>query len=154
MGHARRSFDWLVGHEKILMLATLALIVAVVLQLRFCGSDVSSTVSASQPQTLTNSSAGTPGRLTGTWEMSLAKPKGGVQNWTLTLTQNGEDLSGALTSEGGDLPVSGKVKGDEVSLSAKKFGVTVAFPAKVEGETMTGTMKALMITRKWTAKRK
>ena len=86
--------------------------------------------------------------------MSVEKKKGGVQNWILTLSQDGDKLSGVISSEGGDLPVNGMIKGDEVSLSAKKFGVTLEFPARVEGETMTGTMKALMIRRQWTARRK
>ena len=152
MENLSRSFDWLVEHEKVLILTTSILIIALGLQLRFCQRNVASDVTVSQ--TLTNSNASINGRLTGIWAMSVEKKKGGVQNWILTLSQDGDKLSGVISSEGGDLPVNGMIKGDEVSLSAKKFGVTVEFPARVEGETMTGTMKALMIRRQWTARRK
>jgi len=130
---------------------------ALVVQVRFCRKTIVPDATVSSNQTKLESpvtSMVTPGRLTGTWDMSVQKKHGGVQNWTLTLTQNGEVLSGVLTSEGGDLPVSGTIKGNQISLAAKKFGITVEFPAKVDGEMMTGTMKALMISREWTAKRR
>jgi hypothetical protein len=86
--------------------------------------------------------------------MTVPKKKGGAQNWTLTLTQNGNDLSGVLTSEGGDLAVNGTIRGKEISLVAKKYGVTVEFPARLDGEIMRGTMRALTVTKEWTAKRR
>jgi hypothetical protein len=92
--------------------------------------------------------------LTGIWDMSVQKKSGGVQNWRLTLRQEGDALSGVITSEGGDLPVNGTVKGNEISLSAKRFGATVYFPATFDGETMTGTMSVLMIRRQWSATRR
>ena len=153
----RQLFDWLIDHEKFLIGATFVLIVALVLQMRFCDGNVGSDVTVSRNQTGTNPTAstpGSPGSLTGVWEMSVQKKNGGVQNWTLRLNQNGEALSGIIRSEGGDLPVSGTIKGDEISLSAKRFGTTVEFPARLDGETMTGTMKALMVRRQWTAKRR
>ncbi|MBV9958641.1 MAG: hypothetical protein JO360_09475 [Acidobacteria bacterium] len=112
------------------------------------------TVSSNQTKTSSPGSNSSPVGLTGVWEMSVQKKSGGTQNWTLTLTQNGEALSGVIRSEGGDLPVNGSIKGEELSLSAKRFGTTVEFPAKFDGETMTGKMKALMIERQWTARRR
>jgi hypothetical protein len=153
----RGLFNWLVKHEKLLLVMTLALVVALVLQMRFCGRSIVSeaTVTSTQtelksPEPKTTSSAG---GLTGVWEMTVPN-KRGAQIWTLTLTQNGKDLSGVLTSEGGDLPVSGTIKGNEIDLVAKKYGVTVEFPARLDGEVMRGTMRALTVTRQWTAKRK
>ena len=136
------------------MLVTATLTVALALQIRFCGRHIDPSVSVPQQKTATKLISSDLGRLTGTWEMKVEKRKGGVQNWTLTLTQDGEVLSGVITSEGGDLPVTGTIKGDEVRLSATRLGLTVEFPAKIEGEGMVGTMKALMIRRRWTAKRK
>lgn len=151
----RHLFDWLVGHEKFLAAMTFALIVALVLQVRFCGSNAGPSVSSNQAETNPSVQASvSPGGLSGIWEMSVQKKSGGLQTWTLTLTQNGETLSGVIKSEGGDLPVSGTIKGDEISLSAKRYGTTVEFPARFDGETMTGTMNALMISRQWTAKRR
>jgi len=153
----RRLFNWLIEHEKFLTVVTLALLITLVLQMRFCGGKTGHDVTVSSNQTKLESpgtNMGMPGSLTGIWEMSVQKRSGGVQNWTLTLTQNGEALSGIITSEGGDLPVSGTIKGNEINLSGKKFGTTVEFPAKFDGEVMTGTMKALIISRQWTAKRR
>jgi hypothetical protein len=86
--------------------------------------------------------------------MSVQKRKGGVQTMTLTLAQNGEALSGVIKSEGGDLTVTGTIKERAINLTAKRFGFTVEFPATFDGEMMTGTMRALTVTRQWTAKRK
>ena len=136
---------------------TLVLMIALVLEVRYCHSKVGSDVTVSSNQAETNppvQTSGSPGGLTGIWEMSVQKKSGGIQNWTLTLTQNGEALSGVITSEGGDLPVNGTIKGDEISLSATRFGTTVEFPARFDGKTMMGTMNVLMIRRQWTAKRR
>jgi hypothetical protein len=157
MQRMRHLFDWLIEHEKSLIAMTFVLMVALVVQARFCGSNVGSDVTVSRNQAETTppvQTSGSPSGLTGIWEMSVQKKSGGVQNWTLTLTQNGDALSGVITSEGGDLPVNGTIKGDEISLSARRFGTTVDFPATFDGTTMTGTMKALMIRRQWTAKRR
>jgi len=85
--------------------------------------------------------------------MSLQRRNGGTQTWTLTLEQNGEMLKGVINSEGGDLPVAGTIKGKSINLSAKRFGVTLEIPATLNGDTMTGTMHALTVTLRWTAKR-
>ena len=85
--------------------------------------------------------------------MSVQKPKGGAQIWTLTLSQNGEKLSGVINSEGGDLAVTGTIKGQSIDLSAKRFGVILELPATLQGDTMNGTMRVLMIKRQWIAKR-
>ncbi|MBV9209982.1 MAG: hypothetical protein JOZ52_05105 [Acidobacteria bacterium] len=153
----RRLFNWLIEHEKFLTVVTLALVITLVLQIRFCGDRNGSGVNISSNQTerkFPETNGGAPDGLTGVWEMSVQKRSGGEQNWTLTLTQNGEALSGVIRSEGGDLPVSGTIQGNDINLSAKKFGTTVEFPAKFDGEVMRGTMKALIISRQWTAKRR
>lgn len=153
----RQIFNWLIKQEKLLIALTFVLMVALVLQIRFCGSNVGSDATVSRNQAETSPpvhTSASPSGLTGIWEMSVQKKSGGVQNWTLTLTQNDESLSGIIRSEGGDLPVSGTIKGNEISLSARRFGTTVEFPAKFDGNTMTGTMHALTISRQWTAKRR
>ena len=153
----RQLFDWLIAHEKGLMAVAFVLMIALVVQLKFCGSKVAPDVGVSSNQTETTSpvqTSASPGDLTGIWEMTVQKKRGGVQNWTLKLAQNGDALSGVITSEGGDLPVNGTRKGQEISLSARRFGATVEFPATYDGETMTGTMKILTISRQWSAKRR
>ena len=150
----RKYFDWLVRHEKVVLAITCALVIALVVQMKFCTARVEPEATLRQPEAsriaqTSNSANGVAGR----WEMSIQKPKGGTQTWTLTLEQNGEMLKGVITSEGGDLPVTGSIKGQSISISAKKFGVILEFPATLSGDTMIGTMRALTVKRQWTAKR-
>ena len=150
------GFEWLVRHEKLVAAITFSLVIALVVQIKFCKTrvepDASLIVSpqgASGSTSSSNSSFGISGR----WEMSLQRRNGGTQTWTLTLEQNGEMLKGVINSEGGDLPVAGTIKGKSINLSAKRFGVTLEIPATLNGDTMTGTMHALTVTLRWTAKR-
>lgn len=131
------------------------LVNALVVQIKFCKVPVAPEAilipSHPEPSPFVSSSTSTVS-VAGKWEMSVPNKKG-VQKWTLTLEQNGEILKGVIASEGGDLPVSGTIKGRAINLSAQRFGVTVDFPATLSGEMMTGSMRALTVTRQWTAKR-
>src|SRR4030095_12242826 len=152
----KKWFEWLVQHEKLVVAITFALAIALVVQMRFCKTHPSPEATlilnpqGAQP---TAPPASSPTGISGTWRMIVQKPKGGTQIWTLTLEQNGESLTGMINSEGGDLPVAGTIKGQSINLSAKRFGVTVEFPARLSGDTIAGTMRALTVTRQWTARR-
>lgn len=149
-------FEWLVEHEKLVVAITFALAIALVAQMRFCKTRLvpdATLILSPQGAQPTAPPAGSLTGISGTWQMIVQKPKGGTQIWTLTLEQNGESLKGVINSEGGDLPVAGTIKGQSINLSAKRFGVTVEFPARLDGDTMTGSMRALTVTRQWTAKR-
>lgn len=153
----RGKMKWLVKHEKVVALFTLILLIALVVQLKFCGAQVEPEITLQESQPRANQNASTPDAsqsVAGKWEMSIKKRSGGAQVWTLTLEQKGETLKGVINSEGGDLDVSGTIKGLSVNLAAKRFGVIVEFPATLEGDTMKGTMRALTVTREWTATRK
>ena len=164
----REWFQWLVRHEKLLAIITGALLIALIVQMKSYQTRVEPDANLTSQQAQASPTApplSQPERsrtapapsstegISGTWEMSIHKPKGGIQTWTLTLEQSGEILKGVINSEGGDLPVTGTIKGRSISLSAKRFGVTVEFPATLNGDSMTGEMHALTITRQWTAKR-
>jgi len=156
MSSIKEYFDWLVRHEKLVATITLALVVALGVQLKFCTARVGPQADAPPGQPREVPAARPPGsvsNIAGKWEMIVEKKKGGEQIWTLTLEQSGESLKGVINSEGGDLPVTGSVKGQSISLSATRYGVTVEFPATHDGDTMRGTMRALTITRQWRAKR-
>jgi hypothetical protein len=154
------SFAWLVRHEKLLAALTLTLLLALFVQIRFYRGRVETEASplVIQEPTTTGRDATTARAaqksVAGIWEMSLRKKNGGAQIWTLTLAQDGDALKGNINSEGGDLPVAGAIKGNVINLSAKRYGVTVEFPATLEGDEMRGTMRALVVERTWTAKRK
>jgi hypothetical protein len=145
-------FEWLVRHERLLTAVAVLLIIALVVQVKFCKGRFRP--EGAQPrESQAPRPPGPSADVAARWEMSIKKKSGGAQTWTLKLEQNGEALTGVITSEGGDLPVSGTIKGRAVTLSAKRYGVTVEFPATVEGDTMTGTMRALSVNRQWVAKR-
>ena len=151
-------FDWLVRHEKLVVAITISLVIALVVQMKFCKTKtriepepilILGPPGVSQTATSSSSTNGVAGK----WEMTIPRKKGRTQTWTLSLEQNGEMLKGVLNSEGGDLPVTGTIKGKSINLSAKRFGVTLEIPATLNGDTMTGTMHALTVTLHWTAKR-
>ena len=164
----KRYFDWLIEHEKLLVCVNLLLIVLVVIQLKFCKSNLDPITNISQVSNTVERPGDlvkrTPGdfekpadsiiNIAGTWDMNVKKRRGGTQSWTLKLDQHGEDLSGVINSEGGDLSVDGTIKGQAVNLFAKRLGVTVEFPATVNGDTMAGEMRVLTVNRFWTAKRR
>ena len=152
----REYFEWLVRREKLVVSITLALVAALAVQIRFCKARVEpqAVMPPSRPQAgPVARSPGSVRSVAGRWEMIIEKRKGGAQTWTLTLEQSGEALKGVINSEGGDLPVTGSIKGQSINLSAKRFGVIVEFPATFDGDTMTGTMRALTVTRQWRARR-
>ncbi len=148
-----RVFDWLVRREKFVVAVTFALLIALVIQLKYGHRPAETEIITLQSSTaLAKPIAGSKVGISGTWKMIVPNKKG-HQTWTLKLEQNGEQLKGVLTSEGGDLDVTGTIKGQTINMSAKKFGVTVEFPATLNGETMAGLMRALTVERRWTAKR-
>jgi hypothetical protein len=147
------SFEWLVRHERLVATAAVLLVIALVVQVKFCKRPVGT--EGAQPQaSQTPRPPGSSPNVAGRWEMSVPNRSGRAQTWILTLEQNDDALTGVITSEGGDLPVSGTIEGRAFTLSAKRYGVTVEFPGVVEGDTMTGTMRALTVNRQWVAKRK
>jgi hypothetical protein len=152
----REYVEWIVGHEKLVVAITFALVIALIVQMNFCKARIEpeANLPSSQPRAdQFTQPSGSTGNVAGRWEMSIQRRKGGTQTWTLTLEQNGEVIKGVINSEGGDLPVAGTIRGQSIKLSAKRFGVTVEFPATLTGDTMTGTMRAMTVTRPWTAKR-
>ena len=153
----RAYFDWLVRHERLVACVSLILMIALVVQVKLGNRRVTSDVITPQSRALARPSEmplDSIVNVAGTWDMRVLKRRGGTQNWTLMLEQNGTRLSGTINSEGGDLPVNGTIEGRNISLSAERFGVTVEFPATFNGDTMTGTMRVLTVNRQWTATRR
>jgi hypothetical protein len=153
----RNYFEWFIRHEKLIATITLVLVIALVLQMKYCKARVEpeSEMLVLRPQAGPTSQPPPNGAsgVSGKWLMTVEKKKGGTQTWTLTLEQSGEALKGVINSEGGDLPVTGTIKGKSINLSAKRYGVSVEFPATLDGDTMVGTMSVLTVTRQWRAKR-
>jgi biopolymer transport protein ExbD len=116
----RKCFDWLIEHEKLLVGVILILVVALIVQIKFCKTRVESDVdlAQNQPSSQLESFSDSTINVTGTWEMSVQKRSGTAETWTLKLKQEGERLTGTINSLGGDLPVEGTIKGQEINLSA------------------------------------
>lgn len=155
----KSCWDYLVEHEKAVIVVTLFLVFALFWQLKSKNAHSEPTTDSLQTRA-GDDAANRAGRssdaarnVAGVWEMSVQK-KNGTQNWTLKLKQDGERLTGVINSEGGDLPVAGTIKGEAINLSAKRFGATAEFPATITGDIITGEMRVLTVKRQWTAKRR
>ncbi len=81
----------------------------------------------------------------GTWELTLDTPMG-AQKATLTLTSDGDSLSGKLTGgPGGELEIEdGKVDGNDLSYKFKitsPMAIEVEVTATVDGDSISGSAK-------------
>ena len=81
----------------------------------------------------------------GTWELTLDTPMG-AQKAKLTLTSDGDSLSGKLTGgPGGELEIEdGKVDGNDISYKFKitsPMAIEVEVTATVDGDSISGSAK-------------
>jgi hypothetical protein len=95
--------------------------------------------------------------LTGDWDMTIASPQG-TNTVKVTLTQDGESVSGLLKSQFGELPVTGALTGDDLniafSLPIQGQLVDIVMTGKVVGPTLAGTVQFGGFGEgDWTAKR-
>jgi len=81
----------------------------------------------------------------GTWQLTINTPLG-TQQSMLTISVNGESLSGTQSAASGDeRPIEdGKIAGDSLSWKAsisRPMPMTLEFSATVQGDSMTGSVK-------------
>jgi hypothetical protein len=81
----------------------------------------------------------------GTWKLTVNTPMGPQQS-TLTISANGNALTGTQSAGHGDgQPIAdGKVSGDNVSWSSsitRPMPMTLAFSGTVNGDTISGSVK-------------
>src|SRR5215470_19451642 len=89
----RECFEWLVEHEKLVVAITFTLVIALVVQVRFCKPRVepeANLILSPQEAGRTAANSSPTIGISGRWEMNIQKRKGGTQTWTLMLEQNGE----------------------------------------------------------------
>jgi hypothetical protein len=97
-------------------------------------------------------------KVAGTWTMTN-QGRNGVVNTTVTLTQDGANLSGSMKGENGpELKLdSGSVSGNNVTFAVTRQGrngeVKVEYKGTVDGDTMKGTFMQGPNSVDWTAKR-
>ena len=95
--------------------------------------------------------------LTGDWDMTIESPQG-TNTVKVTLTQDGEKVSGLFKSQFGELPVTGALTGVDLniafSLPIQGQLVDIVMTGKVEGPTLAGTVQFGGFGEgDWTAKR-
>ena len=95
--------------------------------------------------------------LTGDWDMTIESPQG-TNTVKVTLTQDGENVSGLFKSQFGELPVTGALTGVDLniafSLPIQGQSVDIVMTGKVEGPTLAGKVQFGGFGEgDWTAKR-
>src|SRR5215470_16545553 len=82
--------------------------------------------------------------LTGDWDMTIVSPQG-TNTVKVTLTQDGETVSGLFKSQFGELPVTGALTGIDLkigfSLPIQGQLVDIVMTGKVEGPTLAGKVQ-------------
>jgi len=81
--------------------------------------------------------AATAADVSGAWDLEVASPQGEMHTAKLTLTQEGEKISGSLSGERGEFKVEGALKGDHIEFIVNYTGDDaphrIPFQGKVEG---------------------
>src|SRR5262245_16074241 len=95
--------------------------------------------------------------LTGDWDMTIVSPQG-ANTVKVTLTQDGDKVSGLFKSQFGELPVTGALTGVDLniafSLPIQGQSVDIVMTGKVEGPTLAGKVQFGGFGEgDWTAKR-
>jgi hypothetical protein len=79
--------------------------------------------------------------LTGDWDMTIQSPQG-TNTVKVTLTQDGEKVSGLFKSPLGELPVTGALTGDDLTIAftlpIQGQSIDIVMTGKVEGPTLAG----------------
>ena len=81
-----------------------------------------------------------PANVGGTWQISW-QGRGGTQQATMQIQQDGSKLSGTFEGASGSSSVTGSVSGNNVSFNVQIEGrpMTLAFTGTVDGDKMNGT---------------
>jgi len=102
--------------------------------------------------------AGEPAAVAGKWELSMTGPGGNTTNITLTLEQEGTELTGTLSGpRGNENSVTGTVQGNTIRFSMKqqtpRGEMEMVYSGQVDGETMKGQLQMMGFSMDWTAKK-
>ena len=92
--------------------------------------------------------------ISGDWDFKVSSPEG-EHPAKLTITQNGEKITGNFSSDRGQHKIEGTVKGDQIQFVVRYTGgdetMVIPFSGKLQGNKMTGEYKAGDTTGVWTA---
>ena len=95
-------------------------------------------------------------QVAGTWTLSQAGRGGNMQNSTLVLKQDGQNLTGTLTGgRGGEAQLTGTISGNNITFSVTRStpngDFKIDYTGTVSGDSMKGTLTMGQNTRDWTA---
>jgi hypothetical protein len=92
----------------------------------------------------------------GVWNFKATSPEG-EDPARLSITQDGDQITGLFRSPRGEYKMEGTVKGNEIRFSVHYTGeghsMLVPFSGKLEGDRMSGQFKAGEVTGAWSAER-
>lgn len=82
--------------------------------------------------------------VSGTWQLTV-ETQGGTGNPSVTLKQEGEEITGTYKGRFGDAPLKGTIKGNEIqftiSINAQGQDLKIEYSGAVDGSTMKGKVK-------------
>src|SRR3984957_11249318 len=84
-----------------------------------------------------------PPNIGGAWQISW-EGRGGSQQATIQIQQDGSKLSGTFQGSQGSTPLNGSVGGDNISFSVQVQGrrtMTLIFTGTIDGDKMSGTFQ-------------
>jgi hypothetical protein len=84
-----------------------------------------------------------PTNIGGAWQLSW-QGRGGSQQATIQIQQDGSKLSGTFQGPLGSSPLAGSVDGNNVSFSVQMQGrrtITLTFTGTIDGDKMSGTLQ-------------
>lgn len=94
--------------------------------------------------TSARSSAAYAQGVSGTWQLTV-ETQGGTGNPSVTLKQEGEEITGTYKGRFGDAPLKGTIKGNEIqftiSINAQGQDLKIEYNGTVDGSTMKGKVK-------------
>ncbi len=91
----------------------------------------------------------------GDWTLKVSAPDGDHAA-KLSITQEGEKISGALSGDQGQFKLEGTVKGEEIQFTVHYTGdepMAIPFNGKLQGDKMAGEYRAGDITGNWSAEK-
>lgn len=95
-------------------------------------------------------------QVAGTWTLSAPGRGGNMQNSTLTLKQDGKNLTGTLAGgRGGEAPLTGTISGNSITFSVTRQtqngDLKIDYTGTVSGDSMKGTVNMRGNPVDWTA---
>jgi hypothetical protein len=94
-----------------------------------------------------------PAKMAGTWDLAWKNRRGERRTGTMTVEQNGNDLTAQVYDRGG-ATATGSLSGSNFSLYGRQLGLPFTVTGRVQGKKMVGTFTALGTERHFVGRRR